>query len=292
MIPIRAREVMSSPPVTVAPEDSLETAGRLMREHDIGSVVVTADGAVRGLVERSDLLDCILDDIALSDTPVAEVSAPEPPAVTAGTPLREALSVVTSVDERQVPVTDESDVVGVLSTTDVATYLPQLLHRIPTAEAGDALLVPGHNETSYERADWDFEDDGDRPSEVEQGETFRFEKQMADEDVTAFAEVSGDTNRLHLEDGFAAETRFGHRIVHGLLVAGTISAAIARLPGTAVYLSQSLSFLQPVAVGETVTAEITASEQLGDDRWRLTTVVRSEDDEVVIDGEATVLLWD
>lgn len=145
----------------------------------------------------------------------------------------------------------------------------------------------------YERADWEFERTVDSPEKLEVGDTVTFEKRLTDEDVRAFAATSGDTNRLHLDEEFAAETRFSGRIVHGTLVSGLISAALARLPGLTIYLSQDLEFRDPVGVGDRVSARVEILEALGHDQYRLETTVRDEDtDTLVIEGEAVVLIDD
>lgn len=111
-------------------------------------------------------------------------------------------------------------------------------------------------------------------------------------DVEAFAQVTGDTNPVHLDDDYAASTRFGKRIAHGMLVASVISALLANdLPGPgSIYLSQSLSFKAPVFLGDTVTAtaELTAYRK---ERRIATfkTTVTNQDGKVVIEGEAVVL---
>jgi 3-hydroxybutyryl-CoA dehydratase len=117
----------------------------------------------------------------------------------------------------------------------------------------------------------------------------RFSKPLDEAEVEAFADASGDTNRLHLDDEYARGTRFGRRIVHGTLVAGVVSAALARLPGLVVYLSQEVSYLGPVDIGDRVTAACEVVEEAGEDRYRLTTTVTDGDDETVVDGEAVVL---
>jgi len=117
----------------------------------------------------------------------------------------------------------------------------------------------------------------------------RFSKRLAESEVEGFADASGDTNRLHLDAAYAEGTRFGRRIVHGTLVAGTISAALARLPGLIIYLSQELSYLGPVDIDERVTAECEVVESLGGDRYCLDTRVTGADGEPVLDGEAVVL---
>ena len=141
--------------------------------------------------------------------------------------------------------------------------------------------------------DWEFERTVNDPAHIAVGDTVTFEKTLSDEDVRAFAQISGDTNRLHLDDEFAAETRFGERIVHGTLVSGLISAALARLPGLTIYLSQDLEFRGPVKIGDRVSARVEIVEDLGNNQYRLETIIRDEDDDAtVINGEAVVLIDD
>jgi acyl dehydratase len=151
-----------------------------------------------------------------------------------------------------------------------------------TAPTAEDAVEPG-----ADHAGWD----SDVPAEnVAVGDTITFTKTIHDEDVTRFAASSGDTNPLHLDEEFAEETRFNGRIAHGILVSGLISAALARLPGDVVYLSQDLEFLAPVEIGDRVTAECTIAEDLGNNQYRLMTTVTDGDDETVIDGEAVVLI--
>lgn len=143
---------------------------------------------------------------------------------------------------------------------------------------------------AYEDAFWSFDRTVDHVDDLSVGDMVRFTKRVTAEDVRGFANISGDTNRLHLDEHFAEKTRFGTRIVHGTLISGMISAALARLPGLTIYLSQDLEFLGPVEIGETLTATVEVVEELGDDRFRLTTIIENESGDLVIDGEATVLV--
>ncbi|QLD85842.1 MaoC family dehydratase [Natronomonas halophila] len=139
--------------------------------------------------------------------------------------------------------------------------------------------------------DWDVDIDieGTDDAPLAVGDSIRFAKTLSDDDIERFALASGDTNPLHLDDEVAGETRFGGRIAHGILTAGLISSAVARLPGTAVYLSQDLEFRAPVRPDDRVTAEIEVVEALGNDRYRFETTAETADD-TVIRGEATVLI--
>ena len=118
-----------------------------------------------------------------------------------------------------------------------------------------------------------------------------FSKTITEANVVLFAGVSGDNNAVHVNEEFAATTRFGSRIAHGFLTASVKSAAVAnRLPGPGtIYLSQQMSFLAPVRPGDTVHATVTVvSVDPVKARVVLSTVCRVRD-QVVIDGEATVM---
>ena len=156
---------------------------------------------------------------------------------------------------------------------------------------GDSKLrEPEVDSVAYSHEEWTMERSTEGEEHLGVGDVIRFTKQITEEDVLTFAGISGDTNRLHLDDEFAGETRFGRRIAHGTLVSGLISSALARLPGMTVYLSQDLRFLKPVDIGSVLTAVVEVVEDLGDDRYRLDTTVETADGTTVIDGEAVVLI--
>jgi 3-hydroxybutyryl-CoA dehydratase len=138
--------------------------------------------------------------------------------------------------------------------------------------------------------EWDADTTVTTPEDVEVGDRFEFTKTISDDDVREFAAASGDTNPLHLDDEYAEKTRFQGRIAHGTLVGGLISAALARIPGLVIYLSQDLEFHNPVRLGETLTAACEIVEALGNNQFRLTTQVHNEAGDAVIDGEAVVLI--
>jgi 3-hydroxybutyryl-CoA dehydratase len=123
------------------------------------------------------------------------------------------------------------------------------------------------------------------------GQTATFSKTFTEQDVVAFANISGDHNPLHLDAEYAKTTRFGARIAHGALTAGVITAVLGTdLPGIgSIYMSQTTRFLKPVYFGDTVTAtvEITA---LRPDKGIVTlkTICSNQHGEIVAEGEAVV----
>lgn len=116
---------------------------------------------------------------------------------------------------------------------------------------------------------------------------------ISNEMIRSFADLTGDTNPVHLDEAYAAGTRFGRRIAHGMIAAGLISATLANdLPGPGtVYLSQTLQFKAPVYPGDTITATVEV-KNLRPDKPIVTlgTVCTNQDAKVVLEGEAVVLV--
>lgn len=124
------------------------------------------------------------------------------------------------------------------------------------------------------------------------GDDAEVQRDVTEETIERYADLTGDENRLHTDPEYASEGFFGGVVAHGMLGAGLISAALAALPGDIVYLSQDLDFEAPVRPGDTVRATVEVVEALGDDRVRVETVaevVDGDDAKTVIDGEAAVL---
>lgn len=114
---------------------------------------------------------------------------------------------------------------------------------------------------------------------------------FTDADVVEYAELSGDLNPIHLDDEYAAKSRFGRRIVHGFLTAGMISALLGtQLPGIgSIYVAQTFKFLAPVYIGDTVTASVEVTAIREDKRLvTLRTDCVNADGTLVLTGEATI----
>ena len=127
------------------------------------------------------------------------------------------------------------------------------------------------------------------------GDRASYTQTISEVHVALFVGAVGDTNPLHVDEAYAKRSRFGGRIAQGILVAGLISTVIGtRLPGVgAIYLGQTLRFLKPVYLGDTITA--TAVVKAVRDREKggyvltLDTFCENERGERVLEGEATVL---
>jgi len=132
-----------------------------------------------------------------------------------------------------------------------------------------------------------------RIDEIHVGDVAELAKTVTESDIALFAGVTGDFNAVHIDAEAAKKSVFGERIAHGMLSAGFISAVLGmRLPGAgSIYLSQTLRFTKPVRIGDTVTARVEVLEVLtAKRRVRLATSCRNQNGEVVVDGEALVML--
>lgn len=290
MVAITVADVMTGNVETVAPEVSaMEVADRL-RADDIGSLVVAEDEEPVGIVTDTDLIELLVAGGDHEEFTARDVMSSPLVTIEEASSVVEAVETFREYDVSKLPATSDGELVGITTTADVSHYVPQVIQRRNhrrRAEGEPRYRV--RPDTAYELDDWAFESWSVSGEGVGVGDRVEFTKTVDDEDVRAFARVSGDTNRLHLEDAYAAETRFDRRIVHGTLVSGLISAALARLPGLTIYLSQDLSFLKPVDVGDRMTAVCEVVEDLGRDRYVLTTDVVADGDEV-IEGEAVVVI--
>ena len=129
---------------------------------------------------------------------------------------------------------------------------------------------------------------------IEKGEKYSKEFSFSFEQVRQFAELSGDTNPIHLDKEYAAELGFADTIVHGFLTGSVLSKIIGtEFPGEgSIYLSQSLSFRAPVFPGEELVAQMEILDATGSGKYTIHTIITSlATGEVKLDGEALVLYW-
>lgn len=119
-----------------------------------------------------------------------------------------------------------------------------------------------------------------------------YSRTITDTDLRNFSGVCGDTNPMHLNEEYAANTVFGRCVVHGMLTASLLSTVIGtRLPGPGcLYVSQTLHFRAPVYVGDTVYARATVQELIAEKRRAILRTECLVKDKIVLDGEAIVQL--
>ncbi|MFX1284261.1 MAG: MaoC family dehydratase [Promethearchaeota archaeon] len=129
-------------------------------------------------------------------------------------------------------------------------------------------------------------------SEIKIGQKAELVRTVTEDDIRKFADVSGDRNPIHLDEEFAKRTFFHGRVAHGMLSAAFISTVLAsKLPGPgSIYLKQEIIFKKPVRIGDTITVAVEVIDK-DDEKERviLKTTCINQDNELVVDGKATVL---
>ena len=125
-------------------------------------------------------------------------------------------------------------------------------------------------------------------------------RSIGDDQFRSFADITGDDHPIHYDDAYAASTRYGKRLAHGLLVMSMTAlgaTAISRQIEDAMiaFVEQGARFLKPVFVGDTLTsrfevAEVTFKPGKGTALVRFKVSLTNDRSEVVLEGRHTYLL--
>lgn len=122
--------------------------------------------------------------------------------------------------------------------------------------------------------------------DIQVGDVETFTKTMTQTDIVLWVGLTGDMNPVHIDTEYARTTRFGDVIVPGLMVAGLLSTVMTKATFGNVYSGQTLKFLKPVYVGDTITAVATVIEKMEEKhRVKIRTECFNQRDELVITGE-------
>lgn len=130
-------------------------------------------------------------------------------------------------------------------------------------------------------------------AEVQVGDREVWTRTVTEADVVVYAGIIGDRGPLHLDEEFAASTRFGGRIAYGMQCGGYIGATLAQLLGVgSAYVSQTMRFRGPVLIGDRITVECVVTDK-DEDRSRVfvTTTVSKGAGQVVLEGEAELVMF-
>lgn len=127
--------------------------------------------------------------------------------------------------------------------------------------------------------------------EISVGASASLTRTLSYRDVELFAIVSGDVNPAHVDAEFAKSDMFHKIIAHGMWGGALISTLLGtELPGPGtIYLDQSLKFLAPVGLGDTVTAIVKVTEKRAKHHVLLACTVINQHGDTVISGCAEVI---
>ena len=129
-------------------------------------------------------------------------------------------------------------------------------------------------------------------SDLKVGMNETITKTITETDIILYAGISMDNNPAHTNEEYAKTTMFKHRIAHGMLSAGLISAVLGtKLPGEgSIYMAQELKFLAPVYAEDTISATVEIIELIPEkNRVILNTKCTNQNGKEVIIGKATLM---
>ncbi|WP_029601488.1 CBS domain-containing protein [Natronobacterium lacisalsi] len=120
--------VMSSSLHTVSPDTLVEDAGQVMLENDIGSVIVVdEDGGLEGILTSTDFVDIVAQSQPKAETTVSRYMTTDVITASAQDSIRDVADLMIEHGFKHVPVVDETEgVIGIVTTTDLASYLSRL----------------------------------------------------------------------------------------------------------------------------------------------------------------------
>lgn len=122
--------------------------------------------------------------------------------------------------------------------------------------------------------------------DIHVGDEVRFTKTMTQTDVVLWVGLTGDMNPIHIDTEYSKTTRFENVVVPGLMVAGLISTVMTKATFGNVYSGQTLKFIRPVYIDDTVTAVATVVEKMEEKhRVKIKTECFNQNGELVIAGE-------
>lgn len=122
--------------------------------------------------------------------------------------------------------------------------------------------------------------------DMQVGDSASFTKTMTETDVIMWVGLTGDLNPIHIDREYAQTTRFGKVLVPGVLVLGLISNVMTQVTFGHVYANQSIKFLKPVYIGDTITAIGTITEKIEEKNMvKVETKCVNQDGALVMIGE-------
>lgn len=129
-------------------------------------------------------------------------------------------------------------------------------------------------------------------SNLSLGKKAYFSKTISESDVYLFAGITGDMGPHHIDEEYAKTTRFGRRVVPGMLTASLTCAPLTSLvaPG-GLTMRQDFKFMAPVFIGDTITANAEIVEILSEkDRVVVRLICTNQNGKLVLEGSALELM--
>lgn len=116
---MQINELMAGPVDSCGPHDTMAEVARRMTDDDIGSVTVTQDGALIGIVTERDIVRAVAGGQVPAQTEVRELMTPDPDSLEPDISAEDAASWMLAAGYRHLPVVEGSKVIGMVSMKDL-----------------------------------------------------------------------------------------------------------------------------------------------------------------------------
>ena len=134
------QDVMTPSPRTLDARTSIQEAAQVMRDEDIGDVLVTEAGAIAGIVTDRDIsVRAVAEAKAPKETAIGEIASRDLVSVSPADSLDEVIAMMRDKAIRRIPVVDGNRPVGILSLGDLA------MARDPQSVLADVSAAPANN---------------------------------------------------------------------------------------------------------------------------------------------------
>jgi len=115
------KQIMSKNIYAISPSDSAVRAAQLMDQHDIGSIPIVSDGALKGiLTDRDIVVRCVAKSMSPDSVKASDIMTGRIAYISENQPVSDAVSMMASEQIRRLPVVEDGVLVGMVSFADIA----------------------------------------------------------------------------------------------------------------------------------------------------------------------------
>jgi CBS domain-containing protein len=125
-------QLMSTDLHTVGPDTLVEEAATIMLDNDVGSVIVVDDGELQGILTTTDFVDIVSKSHPKAETTVSRYMTTDVVTTGADESIRDVADVMIERGFHHVPVLDGDEVIGMITSTDLAAYLSHVRTKSPS----------------------------------------------------------------------------------------------------------------------------------------------------------------
>lgn len=118
---MKVKELMTSDPAKVGPDDVIAKAATAMKQEDCGAIPVVRDGKLIGIVTDRDItIRVVAEGRDPKTTKVAEIMSADPITIAPDADISEAAAIMAKSQIRRLPVVEDGQLLGIIVTAQLA----------------------------------------------------------------------------------------------------------------------------------------------------------------------------